>query len=178
MRTNYLVVPALVLLLSAFSVEAQARTRWVKFSPPDKSFSIVLPRKPIYQHSDLNYDEQGVFDGNMRADDYDFSPNDSGTTSLITVFHLARPKSRQQFDKECDSIMEVIAGDDKQFDKRASLTINGLHAREYLFRKGSIRGRVLIVNARTRIYFLQYHTETGVLPSFVAGIFRSFRVAR
>jgi hypothetical protein len=97
----------------------------VKFSPPDKSFSIVLPRKPIYQHSDLNYDEQGVFDGNMRADDYDFSPNDSGTTSLITVFHLARPKSRQQFDKECDSIMEVIAGDDKQFDKRASLTING-----------------------------------------------------
>ncbi len=89
MRNLYSVNLTLVLLAAAIPVVVNAQTRWLKFSPLDKSFSIV-PRKPTYEHSSLNSDEQGVFDGNTRADDYDFSPNDSGTTSLVTVFHLRR----------------------------------------------------------------------------------------
>lgn len=175
-RSVYFVIPILVLASAAISIEVNAQTRWVTFSPPGKGFSIKVPRKPTYKHRSLNYDEQGLFEGNTHADIYDFSPNDSGTIGAISVFHLTRPKSGRQFNKESDSIMEVIGGDDKKFLKRISVTINGLHAREYVYRKGDIRGRVLIVNARKKVFFVQYHTEAGVLPRFVDRIFGSFRV--
>src|SRR5688572_20985046 len=177
LRSLYLVVPTLVLMFAAMRVEVNAQTGWVTFSPPDRGFSIKIPSKPTYKRTSLNYPEQGLFDGNLWADIYDFSPNVSGTIGVITVFQLTAAKSRRQFNRESDTIMEIVGGDDKEFLKRASVMINGLHAREYSYRKGDIRGRVLIVNARTRVFFLQFHTEAGVLPNYVDRIFRSFRVA-
>src|SRR5262245_15869681 len=94
----------------------------------------------------------------------------------LPILHVARVKNRRQFDKEADSVMLVVGGDDKKFSKTTSVTVNGLHGREYFYEKGDIRGRVLIVNAGSRIFFVQYHTEAGILPDFVAKIFRSFRV--
>ena len=164
------------ILVLLVSVEIDAQSRWLTFSPPDRSFSIKLPRKPAHVHGRLNYETQGLFEGNFGADTYDFSPNDSGTVAVVSVFHLTTAKSLRQFNKESDSVMLVIGGDDKEFDKQTSVIINGLHAREYFYRKGDIRGRVLIVNAGKRIYFLQYHCESGALPDFVDRIFRSFRI--
>jgi len=74
--------------------------------------------------------------------------------------------------------MLVVGGDDKEFLKQESVTVNGMHGREYIYKKGSIRGRVLLVNSSKRRFFLQYHTEEGALPEFVARIFDSFRPAR
>ena len=172
-RNLYVAVSILGLLLS---IEVYAQTRLVTFSPPDRSFRIKIPSKPSHVHSSLDYERQGLFEGNFAADTYDFSPNDSGTVGVITVFHLARAKSRRQFNKESDSIMLVVGGDDKEFLKRTSIRTSGLHGREYLYSKGDIRGRVLIVNAGKKIFFLQYHTESGALPDFVDTIFRSFKI--
>lgn len=177
-RTVYLIIPTLVLVSAAIPVAVNAQSRWVTFSPPDRGFRINIPSKPAYRRTSLNYDKQGLFEGNLWADIYDFSPNDSGTIGVITVLHLKGAKSRRQFNKESDTIMEIVGGDDKEFLKRASVMINGRHAREYSYRKGDIRGRVLIVNAGIKVFFLQFHTEAGVLPNYVDRIFRSFRLAK
>ena len=175
-RNLYLLILILVLASASLSIDVNAQAEWVAFSPSDNSFNITVPRKPTYQHDSLNYEERGLFEGNTHADTYDFSPSDSGTVGVITVFHLDRPKIRRQFDRESDSVMEVVGGDDKKFLKRTSVTVDGLHAREYVYLKGVICGRVRIVNAGKRILFLQYQTEAEMLPRFVDRIFNSFRV--
>jgi hypothetical protein len=171
----YLILPTVLLL--ALPTEVNAQTGLVTFSSPDGSFRINVPRKPTYEHQVLNYENEGIFESNFRADVYDFSSPDSGVAGVLAIFYLARPRNRRQFTEECDSVMLVVGGDNKEFIKGTSVTVNGLHGREYFYRNGDIRGRVLIVNARTRVFFVQFHTEAGALPRYVERIFRSFRVA-
>jgi hypothetical protein len=172
--------PKLIVVLAVLSIipaQTNAQTRWLHYSPPDKSFTVELPRKPKYKRQKLDYEREGLFEGNSHVDWYDFSPNESGTVGVVAVYYVPQEKSQRQFDEESDSIMLVVGGDDKKFVKQESVTVNGLKGRDYIYSKGSVRGRVLIVNAGKRIFFLQYHTEAGVLPTFVAKIFDSFRIA-
>ncbi len=151
---------------------------WVNYSPPDKSFTVRLPRWPHYTTGRLDYEKDGLFKGNTHGDGYDFSPNVSGTVAGIFVYHLRRPKSQRQFIKECDDIMLVVGGDDKESLTHKSVSVNGMSGREYFYTKGDIRGRVLVINGRRRIFFLQYHTEADSLPDFVKTVFNSFRPKR
>lgn len=168
---------AVLSLLLAISPQVSGQAKWRFYAPPDKSFSVELPRMPKHTRQDLNYEKTGLFEGNTHGDVYDFSPNDSGTIGVIGVYYVPQEKSDKQFDAESDGLMLVVGGDDKEFLKQESVTVNGMHGREYIYKKGSIRGRVLIVNSGKRRFLLQYHTEEGALPEFVARIFDSFRPA-
>jgi hypothetical protein len=171
-------LPVVLAVLSIISAQTNAQARWLHYSPPNKSFTVELPGRPKYKRQKLDYEREGLFEGNSHVDLYDFSPNESGTVGLVAVYYVQKVRSQRQFDEESDSIMLMVGGDDKEFLKQESVTVSGLHGRDYIYRKGSVRGRVLIINAGKRICFLQYHTEAGVLPTFVAKIFDSFRIVR
>jgi hypothetical protein len=166
------------ILLSLFlTVSSQAQPAWREFSPRDLSFKIELPPQLKHRHAEEPFGLHELFNG-LSSETYDFSPPVSGTSAAVVVAKMSKPLRNSQFDKIADSGMLIIGGDDKTFSSMRSIPVNGKHAREYFYEKGSVRGRVVMVNAGRKIFFLQYHTEDGELPKFVTRLFSSFRVLK
>jgi hypothetical protein len=188
-RSNLIITPALIPLiaLGVCSV-SHAQPKWFVYSPPDKSFSVELPWKPHYEHR--NYSD---FAGNMRGRMERFKgtnylnyyylqmyENETSTDFYISVYDVARKRSDKEFDDEVDSMISPPKqAEDKDWHlvKDEAVTVNGLHGREYVYERGKLSGRMLIVNAGHFIYVLHYHTEDkkGVARPSVERVFNTFQ---
>lgn len=170
----------LTFLLSA-SKCVQAQLAWHQFSPPDESFTVELPAKPL--HAIGRADSSGsIFENIKSAYIYTLSlnANDSATGCSFGVLHLSRLLSDREFDESVNSNMLWIGGDDKHFSKEADVIVSGFHGREFIYDKGIASGRALVINARNRVYLLLFHTEIEgeVSSERVARIFRTFKPKR
>jgi len=179
------VLHAFLLLVFAFCLGANAQPDWRVYSAPNKSFTVELPWKPIYERHNLNgmptsiRKNRQLFKGSTSIDAYDLRmyTQESSTRTYISVYNLAETLSEQEFDAEAESVMSRLGGKDQQFLRNEYVTVYGLRGREYVYEKGKASGRILMVNANHRVYFLHYHTENekGISRGPVERVFNSFR---
>lgn len=176
----------LLLLLFALRVAGHAQIEWRVYTAPNKSFTVELPWEPTYVRSNLNdmpasiRRNRQLFKGSMSVESYDlrmYSKDEPTTRTHLGVHNLSESLSEQEFDAGADSLMSRVGGKDQRLLKNEPVTVNGLRGREYVYERGKASGRALIVNAKNRVYFLHYHTESekGISRGPVERVFNSFR---
>lgn len=179
--SRILVFSLLYILVSISQVDSQSN--WRIFSPPDKSFTVELPRTPKFQRKKVNPRKDALFENTIMGDAYTFRlrQNDPESVFSISVFYLSAPVNNQLFNQRAKSLALIIGGDkeDSDFTKKADVRVNGFHGREFIYEKGVISGRALFINAGKRIYFLLYHTdvEGEISSETIVRIFETFKPA-
>ncbi len=177
-------LPILIFLaVTGHSVAAQSR--WGTYSSPDKSFSVKLPEASKIKREKISYEEENIsyiFGKARPAAVYSLKvrENETEPSFWVYIFYPASPLNNKKFDREVNSNMRWLFGDDKRFSKESDTKINGLHGREFIFEKGSTTGRAVFANAGRRIYLLIYTKEEGgEATSEVANtIFETFKPVR
>ncbi len=186
-------VSLLTLLLGA---ELNAQPKWQVYTPSDKSFSVDLPWKPIYRRRNLQYLvsktetltqniprfdrlRTPVFKGTSVDDWYDLSmyTDESSTIFFIHLYEVRYKRSAEDFDSEVRQIMRVETCKSCTFLKDEGVVLNGLSGREIIYQKGKESGRVLFINAGSRVYIVSFQTEDkkGVARGPVDRVFSTFQ---
>lgn len=180
---NHTLLPILFLLaLTGQSVAAQAK--WSTYSPPDKSFSIEFPEASSIKREKISYEEENIsyiFGKAKSADVYSLvRENEAEPSFWVYVFYPAPPLKNKRFDREVNSNMLWLFGDDKRFSKKSDTIMNGLHGREFVFEKGDMSGRAVFANAGRRIFLLLYTKGAGVevTAEMANRIFKTFKPFR
>lgn len=160
-----------------------AQSNWVSYSPPDRSFSIELPKTPMHQRRKPKDTNVNLFDGYKFKDLYLIRSTSEGAESVFTIFVYEasdRKRKRRLSDEEVNSMIKIIGGDDKKFIRRMSTLVDGSPAWDFVYEKGIKSGRTLIIDAGGRVYMLLYYTYKGgeVMSESVSRIFRTFRLTR
>ena len=177
-----LLVPLMLALASADYTAAQSG--WRVYTPPDKSFTVELPKPPKFRRKKVK-PKDDLFEGRTQFGDayiLKLRQGDPESFFSIGVFHLSTAIGNQQFDERVYLLALIIGGDkeDSDFTKKADVIVNGFHAREFIFQKGNVSGKSLFVNAGKRIYALQYYTEVEgeVLSENVNRLFDTFHLVQ
>lgn len=150
--------------------DAQLKVVW---SPSDKSFSVETPVALLEQKSEYDDKSEPQIEPS-RA----FGAETSEYTFLITVFGLRKEDIGADLEEKFGGVQFLIGGDDDHDFTERLLKINGLNAKEVVYRKQNNRG--LIIDAGARIYVLGLAVkERKYLDSEVANrFFRSFRLLK
>jgi hypothetical protein len=174
MRTFVATVSVMFVCFYPTAVPAQS---WQHFSTPDDSLSVELPAKPnVLKKKNESLDV--IFKHSKSV--YSYTVNlgfESEPEIVFSVLRVSKPIRNQDFDRTVNSNMLWIGGDDKYFSRKADVIVNGLHGREFVFKKGEMLGRALFINGGTHIYYLMFQGETERADSaeLVVRIFNSFR---
>ncbi|MCP9496912.1 MAG: hypothetical protein MSG64_21040 [Pyrinomonadaceae bacterium MAG19_C2-C3] len=166
-------------------VQNKTQAGWRVYSPPDKSFTVELPGEP-HPTDDYDFMEGGgaaFFKCTKSADSYqlDLQPESVINSFSIGVFDVSTCKRRPEtFNEEIEAIIPIIGGDDKLILRDSKLRVDGLPAREFIYKKGIVYGRVLIVNAGKRIFLLIYASDIPEATSSpeAARMFKTFHPAK
>jgi hypothetical protein len=160
----------------------QPQSTWRVYSPPDKRFTVELPRVP--RHTDkidpTSADEASFFECTKSVEAYELQlkPQSPEYAFVIGVFDVSGcQRKAETFNKEVKDLVAVIGGDNKRLIKDDQVTVNGLPGREFIYQNGNLNGRVLILNAGRRIYMLTYTDDTlsNATSAETTRMFNSFR---
>lgn len=163
------------MLAATNSIDAQIQRRsimtnrvtqsgWRVYSPPNKSFTVELPREPRRTNKldPTSSDEESFFECTKSVDAYELQlrPKSPEYAFVIGVFDVsACQRKPETFNEEVEGLVAVIGGDNKRLLSDSKVNVDGLSGREFMYENGDLHGRVLIVNAGKRIYFLTYTTD-------------------
>ena len=178
------VIASIILCLLGLR-SAQAQT-WQHFSPPGRSFVIEVPGKP----ETLKDEDSLVWLSRDKKNAYGFFKHvksglgyslklgiEKDPELIIAVLHMSQHVTDREFDSTVNSSILWMFGDDKVFSKQTDVVIEGLHGREFVFDKGSLRGRALFVNGGRQIYMLSVSSEAeeAIFSNAVSRTFDTFR---
>ncbi|MGI8470364.1 MAG: hypothetical protein ACR2N3_18140 [Pyrinomonadaceae bacterium] len=154
--------------------------KWIVFSPPDKSFTVELPKNP--KHSDTldpnDPNLYGMFKCTKSFDAYSISLNSKNDSIDIVVFDVSGcRRTKALFDKEAKLVAEALRPDESEIIKSSKVKINGLPAYEVIYTVEGY-GRNLTVNAGKRIFMLGYGTDAKTPSKDAERIFRTFHPRR
>ena len=142
----------------------RAQSDWQVYSPPDRSFSVEVPKTP--------HDEAESYEGLDESTPGGWKPVHSyaAVASLerlrayfISVFEV--DGARGADDKAIDEFIYELAGEDKRLTRSEQISVDGLRGRDYTL---SSRGadepvfmRVRLVQAGARLYVLTYVSDNS-----------------
>ena len=142
----------------------RAQADWQVHSPPDRSFTVEVPKTP--------HDEAESYEGLDESTPGGWKPVHThvAVASLerlrayfISVFEV--DGARGADDKAIDDFIHALAGKDKRVTGSEQIGVNGLRGRDYtLSSKGDDEHefmRVRFVQAGARLYLLTYVTDTA-----------------
>lgn len=165
------VFAVLLVLVSSVVAFGQNETEWIKFTPPEKSFSLLLPREPDLveipgpiKHNRYNRFEKG----------YGF---------VIEYFDNMQIMSPEQFlDETRDGIVGVVNG---KLTREIKISLDGLPGRQLEFTHDVKNGvevfsRVRFYYGKGRLYSMSYIWRKDMDPALVSSIndkyFSSIRI--
>ena len=147
----------LALLLLGVSRDGATQTKWQVYTPPDKKFSVELPWKPNYQRLTVAGRVgplPGPTEGITAVDSYDLRISEPNTSFTINVYSVIDRDPSQQFEKK-----RTASPGNPYFVKDETVEVNGLHGREYIYKKGKVSSRHLIIFADHTVYTVTFYTE-------------------
>ena len=184
-RPNYLpndlVVPDLAKTTPPVPINTKG---WILFTAPDASFTVELPELPKQEAKDAVGDRSNETDislGFFRCTKFvqtfmlssRLKPDSSRVAISVTDISGCRRK-RSEFDKEISLLFSIIGGSHKEILSDKQMKVNGLSAREMIYKNGSeIYSRTIAIDGGTRIFVLTYDRLGGDL-SEEERIFRTF----
>lgn len=142
----------------------RAQSDWQVYSPPDRSFTVEVP-KP-------RHDEVEAYEGLDEPTPDGWKPVHSYTAVaslerlrayFISVFEV--DGARGADDKALDEFIHELAGEDKRLTRAEQTSVDGLRGRDYIL---SSRGadepvfmRVRLVQSGARLYVLTYVSDNS-----------------
>lgn len=194
--TTFFLAIIIAILLSPNYINAQAnrkiptnsqttQAKWIVFSPPDKGFTVELPSNPEHSNTlDPNDpgDDKDLFKCSKSLNSYTLLV-DSETSKLdkftnriiIGSFDVSGcQRSNPSFIKETKILSEFLGGDNKTTIENSKVYVSGLPARNLVFYNEGY-GRILMINAKRRIFMLIYFTNKDNPSEVAERIFRTFR---
>ena len=173
MRRNRF-IPLSALILLAVGPNAATQTKWQIYTAPDKKFSVEVPSKPNYQRRATigRVGPLTPIEGVTVVDSYDLRVSEPNTSFTINVYSVIDQDPFQRFEK-----IRAASVPNPNFTKDEAVEINGLHGREYVYKKGKAASRFLIIFAEHLIYTVTFYTESdkGVERGAVNKVFESFK---
>lgn len=175
MRRNASYSLLLIAVLLGDAICANAQLNWKLYTPSDRRFSVELPAKPSYQRRSIAGIVgalPGPVDGITVIDSYNLPINEPNTSLRINVYSVSDRDTYQQFEKK-----RAASPQNPYYLKDEPVELNGLHGREYIYQKGKLASRLLIVFADHLVYTIAFSTESdkGVARGAIDRIFSSFR---
>lgn len=123
----------------------QPQSTWRLYSPPDKSFTVELPREPrrTDKIDPTSADEASFFECTESVEAYELKlkPQSPEYAFVIGVFDVSGCRRKAEiFNQEVNGLVAVIGGDNKHLIKIEQVKINGLPGRVHLPERPSFRG--------------------------------------
>lgn len=179
-----LVVLLLVILLITIGGGVAAQPKWETYSPPNKRFTVELPWKPHYTQRNTI----GQFGGSLEArpikgvtsvDVFNLSMymNEERTSFMIYVYYTIHADTEKAFDDEKHSGNKSTPRNQPNLVTERTLVVGGLRAREFIYQKGNVASKALLIFADHRIYAVEFYTEDkkGLARGPVDRVFNSFQ---
>ena len=157
------------------SVVRASQAKWKVYTPPDKRFSVELPWKPNYQRRTVAGrigPLPGPTEGITSVDRYDLRISEPNTSCTIDVYTVIDRDPSQEFEKKRSQ-----TATNSYFVRDEAVEVNGLKGRHYIYKKGKVASRYLILFAEHTVYTVTFYTEgdKGIERGAVNKIFDTFR---
>ena len=176
---------AVVLLAASFANSQALKQEWIRFSPPNKSFTVELPGLPSQSTKIAELKPENETD----VASYMFKCTTSVTSYILPsilkpdrarfqILHVNVSRCERDdsdFAKDIFGFLIIFGGDDHSILSEKPVTINGFHGKDIVFKNGTqILMRTLAINIGKELFFVSYNRIEGDLVE-EERIFRTFK---